>query len=375
MDKLILFPYWLALKIRHFLFDHNIRKSHPTEVPSICLGNVTVGGTGKTPHTEMLLRELLEDEYWGSRNIAVLSRGYKRRSKGFQQVSLDGTAREFGDEPVQLKKKFPYVTVAVDKSRVQGCRFLSNPEMLKSSKRGRRCRHKDMEKAELIILDDAFQHRSIKPTVNIVLVDYNRPTFKDHLLPLGRLRDLPERVKEADIIIVSKCPSYIDAWEKEKWANALGLKAYDQAECCGLRKDGSRQHIFFSTIKYDNAKAVYEEGDARYVYAQRLILFTGIANDKPLRDYLSGTYKIVRHFQFPDHHKFTKADISSIEAAAAAFPTSVVMTTEKDSQRVRDYKKTSLNLKQRLFHAPIKAEFVSEGDRSIFISLVKSLLK
>ena len=117
IDNILLFPYWLALKCRHFMFDHNIRKSNPTEVPSICIGNITVGGTGKTPHTEMLLRELMEDEHWGNRNIAVLSRGYKRKSKGFQQVVLDGSAKVFGDEPVQMKRKFPYVTVAVDKSR------------------------------------------------------------------------------------------------------------------------------------------------------------------------------------------------------------------------------------------------------------------
>ena len=126
IDKILLFPYWLTLKIRHFLYDSGIKKIHTPQVPTICVGNVTVGGTGKTPHTEMILRTLTQDPDWGSKNIAVLSRGYKRRTKGFQQVVADGTAKEYGDEPLQIKKKFPFLTVAVDKSRAEGCDFLCN---------------------------------------------------------------------------------------------------------------------------------------------------------------------------------------------------------------------------------------------------------
>ena len=274
-----------------------------------------------------------------------------------------------------MKQKFPDVTVAVDKSRKQGCNFLCNPELLQSSKKARKCRHKNLPKADLIILDDAFQHRSIKPSVSAVLVDYSRPTFKDHLMPIGRLRDLPERIAAADMIIVSKCPSYIDTAEKEQWAKSLGLKNYDAQTCCGERKNGKVQHIFFTTIKYDVAKPIFHEGDQRYVYAKRLILFTGIANDKPLRDYLSGDYKIVRHFNFPDHHKFTHSDISSLKSAADSFPTSVVMTTEKDSQRVKDAARIPEWMKQRMFYAPIKACFISDEDRNTFFTILKSYLK
>ena len=375
IDKILLFPYWLALKTRHLLFNIGIRKSVSAEVPTICVGHVTVGGTGKTPHTDMILKGLLDDEEWGGKNLAVLSRGYKRASKGFQQVPLDGSAYEYGDEPLQIKKKFPLVTVAVDKSRKQGCSFLCNPELLQTSKKARKCRHKDMPKSDLIILDDAFQHRALKPSVSIVLVDYNRPVFKDHLLPIGRLRDLPERVGAADIIIVTKCPSYIEAAEKEKWAKALGLKNYDAGTCCGERKKGRKQHIFFSTIRYDVARPIFEEGDQRYVYAQRLILFTGIADDKPLRDYLSGSYRIVRHFNFPDHHKFSWADIKSIRDEADDHPTSVVMTTEKDCQRVRDCKKLPGNLKQRMFYTPIKTVFFSDEEHATFMATLNGLLK
>ena len=359
IDKILLFPYWLTLKIRHMLYNTGLKKTYTPDVPSVCIGNITVGGTGKTPHTEMILRTLLEDDQWYGKNIAVLSRGYKRKTKGFQQVVADGRAIDFGDEPLQIKKKFPMATVAVDKSRKDGCMFLTDPESINTSKKGRKCIHKEFPKADLILLDDAFQHRAVKAGLSIVLVDYSRPIFKDHLMPLGRLRDLPERIKAADIVIVSKCPKYLDAWERSKWSEALG----------------NPKHLFFTTIAYDTPKAIFPEGDPRYLYAQRLILFTGIANDAPLARYLCGTYKIVKHFNFPDHHKFTKSDILSIRDAADAFPTSVIMTTEKDCQRVRDSKAVPESLKQRLFYAPIKTEFVCPEDKERFTSLLKSYLK
>ena len=357
------------------IYNIGLKKTYSPSVPSICIGNITVGGTGKTPHTEMILRNILEDSEMQGKNVAVLSRGYKRRTKGFQQVSAEGRALDFGDEPLQIKKKFPEVTVAVDGSRVEGCTFLTEPELVKTSKKTRRCIHKDFPKADLILLDDAFQHRAVKAGLNIVLVDYSRPIFQDHLMPFGRLRDLPERISAADIIIVSKCPKYTDGWEKSKWADALGVLNYDATLCEGSRKDGKKQSLFFTTIAYDTPQAVFPEGDARYLYAKRLILFTGIANDAPLARHLSSTYKIVKHFNFPDHHKFSRADILSIRDAADAFPTSVVMTTEKDCQRVRDSKAVPESLKQRMFYAPIKTEFLRPEDAERFSIILKPFLK
>ena len=375
IDKVLLFPYWFTLKLRHFMFDCGLRKIHKTEVPSICVGNITVGGTGKTPHTEMLLRILQADEYWGNKDLAVLSRGYKRKSKGFQQVTTDGTAIEYGDEPLQIKCKFPDVTVAVDKSRKEGCYFLCNPYKVLNSRKARRCKDKKFPKADLIILDDAFQHRSIKASASIVLVDFNRPIFKDHLLPVGRLRDLPERIKDADIIIVSKCMPDMDAWEKSKWAEALGISLYSGSECCGVRDNGKTQYIFFTKTTYDTAAPVFPEGDQRYVYSKKLVLFSGIANDKPLKHYLSSSYSIEKYINFPDHHTFSAGDIRAVKDAAKENPTAVIMTTEKDCQRVRDCKNISDNLKLRLFYTPIKSEFLSDNDKATFISVLKDFLK
>ena len=375
IDKILLFPYWLSLKLRHFFYDSGLRKVSSADVPTICIGNITVGGTGKTPHTEMLIRTLLQDEEWGSRSIAVLSRGYKRKTKGFQQVTSDGTALAYGDEPLQIKKKFPGITVAVDKSRTEGCDFLAHPDKLQTTKKGKKCIDKDLPAAGLIILDDAFQHRALKPTLSIVLVDYNRPIFKDHLLPMGRLRDLPERVAAADIVIVSKCPNDVNAWEKCTWAENLGIRNFDAASCSGTRRNGKKQHIFFSTITYDAAEAVFPEGNPRYIYTNRLVLFSGIANDAPLLSYLSSDYKIVRHFKFPDHHKFSRADINTIASAAKEFPTSVIMTTEKDCQRIRDCHKIKEELKQRMFYSPIKTAFLTENEKEKFITALKDGLR
>lgn len=375
IDKILLFPYWLTLKLRHFLYDSGLKKVSKAGVPTICIGNITVGGTGKTPHTEMLLRTLLQDEEWGGKNIAVLSRGYKRKTKGFQQVTSDGSATAYGDEPLQIKKKFPAVTVAVDSSRVEGCDFLVYPEKLETSKKGRKCIDKNLAASDLIILDDAFQHRALKPTLSIVLVDYNRPVFNDHLLPFGKLRDLPGRIAAADIVIVSKCPNEVNAWDKCTWAENLGIRNFDASSCSGTRRNGKKQHLFFSTITYDTAEAIFPEGNPRYIYTNRLILFSGIANDAPLLSYLSSNYKIVRHFRFPDHHKFSKGDMNTIASAAREFPTAVIMTTEKDCQRVRDCHKIKEELKQRMFYSPIKTVFLTENEQENFIAALKAGLK
>ncbi len=361
IDAFLLTPYWCSLKIRHRLFDKGVRKSSPTEVPSICIGNITVGGTGKTPHTEMIVNALLENLGYRSSEIAVLSRGYKRQSKGFQQVTLDGSAALYGDEPLQIKKKFPGITVAVDKDRNHGAKLLCNPDLVGADRKSRRCINKEVEQAGIIVLDDAMQYRSLRPDVTIVLVDYNRPTFEDHLMPLGSLRDLPQRIKAADIVIVTKCPAYMEDEEKEYWKNKLGVD--------------ENQELFFTRTGYCPMEPVFPEGEPRYLYSKRLVLFTGIANDKPLQQQLSDNYKVVRHLKYPDHHKFSPADIREIRNAAEAYPTAVVATTEKDSQRVKDCKNTPETLKQRMFRVPIEVVFIGEDEKSRFISVLKKLLQ
>ena len=304
---------------------------------------------------------LLRSDDWAYSDIAVLSRGYKRKSKGFQKVGRDGTALLFGDEPLQIAKKFPAVTVAVDKDRVEGCRFLTHPEELQTAKKARNCLDKTVPEADLIVLDDAFQYRRLKADVNIVLVDFSR-------------------LKAADILIVTKCPSYLDEWEKGKWAKQLGVENYSTATCTGVRKlrKGKEkvQTVLFTSIGYEPMVPVFpEEADSRFMYAQRLILFTGIAKDMPLRAYLSDKYKEVKRFSFPDHHKYTNGDIAKVARAVKEFPTACVATTEKDAQRIVDTKKVPETLRKRLFQVPINIQFLSPAEQEIFETTLLDLLR
>lgn len=346
IDKLILAPYYWALRLRHLLYDSGAKKSSPSPVPSICIGNIAAGGTGKTPHTEMLIRLIRETPRWKGKNIAVLSRGYRRKSKGFRIVEAGGSARTYGDEPMQIKNKFPEITVAVDRDRVEGCRILA--EGAKNGRGGK------LPAADVIILDDAFQYRALRPDFSIVLVDYRKPAFRDHLIPLGRLRDIPERLSAADLVIASKCPSYIDPWERSKWTESLGFKG----------------NVLFTTICYDELKPVFPEGDPHYIHSPRLILFTGIANDTPLVKHMGDNYQIVSRFRFGDHHGFSQRDISRIDKAARQYPTALIVTTEKDAQRLADCSNISRRLKERIFKIPVRAHFVSEEDERLFASAI-----
>lgn len=333
--------YRLILALRHLAFDKGWKKTYKAEVPTICVGNITVGGTGKTPHTEMILRELMASDRWGFRNIAVLSRGYKRKSKGFQIVQRDSSARFAGDEPLQIARKFPSVKVAVDKNRIRGCEKLVT------------------DGTEIIVLDDAFQYRRLNASLNIVLVDFNRPIFKDKLMPWGRLRDLPSQIRRAQVVIVTKCPAEMSGWDRQEWRRHLKLQ--------------DSQKLFFTTIGYDTPEPVFEEADPRYIYSKRLILVSGIANDAPLRSQLSDTYKISRKLQYGDHHKFTLADVREISHAQKQNPTACIMTTEKDAQRLRDVKKMPDEVKKRLFYMPVQARFLSEEDREAFTHIITNV--
>lgn len=365
IDKIFLAPYYLALKAR----DRYYRKTGKVKnspVPTISIGNVTAGGTGKTPFTEMVLRELLSMNEFKGRHLAVLSRGYKRDSKGFQQVTADSSASMCGDEPLQIKKNFPEVTVAVDKNRVQGCEYLSDPEKFRASRKSRGCWNSDFPAADHIILDDAFQYRSLRPSLSIVLMDSRRPVFSDHLLPVGNLRDLPERIWEADVIVVTKCREDITDDERKEFAEKLKISGFNTETCLGNTPSGKRVTLLFSTITYCSPVPVFNTGEIRFAYAKRIVLFTGIANDTPLVRHLSDSYRIARRFRFPDHHKFVWSDIQKIVSVLKKDPTYGVVTTEKDAQRILDYKGMPELVRSHLLMVPIKVGFTSSREQEVF---------
>lgn len=332
ISSIAVFPYWLALRIRNARYDSGKKKSVTHPVPVISVGNITVGGTGKTPMTEYLVN-LLQ----GSCRLAVLSRGYKRCSKGFHLVTEDDTADVAGDEPLQIKRKFPHILVAVDKDRNHGVeQLLALPEA---------------ERPQLVLLDDGFQYRKLKPATNLVLVDYNRPIFKDNLLPFGRLRDLPEQIRRADVVVMTKCPRYLDEWERGKLRQLTRLRP--------------EQPLFFATVKYGDPLPVFRwEADKRYIYSKDVFLFSGVADDRPLRVQLTDRYEHIAHKRFGDHHRFTRADLHLLLREVRHNPRALLLTTEKDAQRLLHCEKLDPEVRRRLFYLPIETEFLSweEGE-------------
>ena len=339
ISSVYLFPYWLALKIRNALYDSGRRKSVQHPVPVISVGNLTVGGTGKTPMVEYLVN-LLQ----GDCCVAVLSRGYKRRSKGFHLVEVEDTADMAGDEPLQIKRKFPDVTVAVDKDRNHGVtQLLALPED---------------RRPELVLLDDGFQYRKLKPSTDVVLVDSNRPLFRDNLLPAGRLRDLPEQIRRANIVVFTKSPRHLDDWERTQLRQQTRLRP-DQPSFC-------------ATVKYGEPLPVFRwEADKRYIYSKEVFLFTGIADDRPLLVQLSDRYDHIDHKCFGDHHRFTRGDLKALARYARRNPRALFMTTEKDAMRLLHASRLDAEVRRRLFYLPIETEFLSWDEAREFDALLR----
>lgn len=328
IDRVLLFPYAIVLALRNLFYDKGIFKSYPSALPSICVGNITVGGTGKTPAVEMLVRL-----YRDSRKIAVVSRGYGRRTKGFRAVSVEDNYRDVGDEPLQIKRKFPDITVVVDSSRRRAVDALAamSPEL----------------RPDLVILDDAFQHRKLRADFSIVLVSSTRPTFKDSLLPIGRLRDLPSRIRKADMVIVTKMEGEVLSSERLRWRENLEL--------------GKDVPLLFSSIKYLPLQPVIpEKGDSRFMYAKSAVVVAGIADDRSVRRGVGWKYSIVEAFRFGDHHDYTLPDISRVAAAVRRHPTAVILTTEKDAQRLRSLAGMPDQVSSRLFYIPIESEIIPD---------------
>lgn len=339
ISSVFLFPYWLALRIRNALYDSGRRKSVTHPVPVISVGNLAVGGTGKTPMVEYLAN-LLQ----GGCRVAVLSRGYKRKSKGFRLVEAEDTADVAGDEPLQIKRKFPDVLVAVDKNRNRGItQLLALPED---------------RRPELVILDDGFQYRRLKPTTDLVLIDYNRPLFKDNLLPFGRLRDLPEQIRRASVVVITKCPRYLDEWERGKIRQQNRLR--------------NEQPVFFATVKYGDPVPVFRwEADKRYIYSKDVYLFSGVADDRPLLVHLSDRYEHLAHKRYGDHHRFSRGDLRALAHYVRRNPRAVLMTTEKDAMRLLHCDRLDPEVRRRLFYLPVETEFLSWEEGEAFDALLR----
>ncbi len=308
----ILFPivpiYYLVTWLRNKLYDLGIKKSVSYNFPVICVGNLSVGGTGKTPMIEYLIR-LLKDDF----KVATLSRGYKRKSKGFQIGDKNTTVDVLGDEPFQFYSKFKDdIKVAVDSNRSEGINILRRLE----------------DYPEVILLDDAFQHRKVKAGFNILLTTYGNIYTEDFVLPTGNLREPRSGAKRANVIIVTKCPKDLSKSEKVAILSKLKLQ--------------NHQFVFFSSIAY--ADEVFSNDSSKNLESlPNFTLVTGIANAKPLVDFLEAKNLNFEHLNFKDHHDFSQEDILKLEKQE------LIVTTEKDYMRLKQYE----SLKEKLFYLPI----------------------
>ncbi|MCD7975858.1 MAG: tetraacyldisaccharide 4'-kinase [Tannerellaceae bacterium] len=346
-DSPIKFNYWLApvaflygigVRFRNFLFNKDILEGKQFPVPVISIGNLAVGGTGKTPHTEYIIR-LIKDKY----KVAVLSRGYKRKTKGFILADDKSSSKTLGDEPYQMHLKFPEILVAVDEDKRHGIQYLLDLPA--------------EQKPEVILLDDAFQHRYVTPSLSIVLSDYNRLFYYDQLLPVGRLREPKEGIRRADIVIVSKC---IDE-----------LKPID---CRIIEADANllaHQNIFFTQIIYGKMLPVfpeYTETDTPALdKADRLLVVTGIAHPELFIEKAKKYTDNVTSLTFSDHHDFTQKDIKKMQAffsASDATGKSYILTTEKDAVRLKDNPHIPEEWKGAVFYLPIEIDFHIKNDLS-----------
>ncbi len=301
--------YLIITSIRNIFYDKGFFKSYSFKTPTICVGNLSVGGTGKSPMIEHLIK-LYKDDF----NIAVLSRGYKRNTKGFLEVKREMTATQVGDEPLQFKRKFNAIKVFVDTNRKNGIEQIE----------------KQFPDTKLILLDDAYQHRRVKADLNILLTTYDNPFFKDFIIPVGRLRESRKGKNRADAIIITKCPNDISE-NKIK-----SIKKHINAN--------ENQHILFSTITYD--EKIYSETETLDLRDfNDFCLVTGIANPKPLIQHLKNKQKTFEHFKYPDHHNFTSKEIENLKSIHKP-----ILTTEKDFTRLYQ------NIKHNMFYIPIEVK-------------------
>lgn len=328
--------YRLGVVVRNKLFDKGILHSHMFGLPVVCVGNISVGGTGKTPHTEYLIN-LLRREF----QVAVLSRGYKRKSKGFVLASSETSADQIGDESYQMAHKFPDIYVAADRNRCHGIERLTDGRTAPGT--------------QVIILDDAFQHRYVKAGLTILLIDYNRPIHRDRMLPAGRLREPEEGKKRADIIIVSKCPADISRTEQQALA----------AEIAPL----PHQQLYFTTFAYGKLLPLFLTVPERTLESiqpdEHILLLTGIASPAAIIGTLSVHTRFIIPATFPDHHDFNARDMKRIKESFEKLPEGkrFIVTTEKDAARLISHPLLDESLKPYIYVLPIQVEFLNkEGD-------------
>lgn len=339
--SLILWPlsrlYGMGVGLRNLFFDRGLLSRKSFDIPVIAVGNIAVGGTGKTPHTEYIV-ENLRDEF----RIGILSRGYRRRTRGFVLATPGSHPDDIGDEPFQLYRKFGgKVMVAVCEDRVRGI------EQMRSIDPG----------LQMIVLDDAFQHRYVKPDVAIVLSEYSRPPFADNLLPYGRLREPMRAINRADAVVVTKCPDTAQPIDFRMMRENLNLFPY--------------QKLIFSRYDYRPLRPVFPDAVVEipdlstYGPSDVVVSLTGVANPRPFLRHLRRNGPKVKVLRFDDHHRFTASDMQRLQRKfepIASNPRAIIITTEKDAVRLASCPYFPPELRSKIFYMPISVEVLPHSD-------------
>lgn len=334
IPRKILFPfsliYFLITYSRNILFDLGVLQSTHFNTPLIGIGNLSSGGTGKTPLVEYIFRNFSKEF-----NLALLSRGYKRDGSGYFKADAKSSPSLLGDEPYQIYNKFKNVEVAVDENRVRGVENIikENPEL------------------HSVVLDDCFQHRYVTCKLNILLSTYSDPFFKDYLLPMGNLRESSIGYKRANVIIITKCPVDLNSKQINIFRNSFQLK--------------KNQSLFFTTIEYNDNLLGKETIEIEKLKQSKVLLVTGIANTLSILDFMTNKNIDFEHLSFSDHHNYSLLDIETIENK---YSDRIVLTTEKDYKKIKD-----LNLKNQLYYLEIKTKFLNNGEES-FNKIIKETL-
>ena len=332
MLKCLLAPaallYKAGVTFRHRLFDWGILKSEKFDIPVICIGNITVGGTGKTPMAEMVIAYMSQ-----MHRVALLSRGYGRRTKGYLEVKADSHYRDVGDEPLQIKLKFPDTVVAVCEKRAEGIRRI-------------RAEHPDVD---LIVMDDGFQHRYVEPKVNIVMIDATRPVQHDRMLPLGTLRDLPEELHRAHYFVVTKCPEKMAPIDRRILRKVLIQVAY--------------QRVYFTRFESFMPQPLFPDAapGEPLVQGQQVIALSGIGSPKPFLAALRESYEVVAEMTLDDHHVYKVRDLNRLRELLDRFPGAVIVTTEKDAVKLTNRAKIPEEIQRGIYYLPINISFIEDS--------------
>ncbi len=320
--------YRAGVTVRHRLFDWGILKSEKFDIPIICIGNITVGGTGKTPMAEMVIDFMSQ-----SHDVALLSRGYGRRTKGYREVQPDSHYRDVGDEPLQIKRKFPDTVVVVCEKRTDGIRRI-------------RAEHPEVD---LIIMDDGFQHRYVDAKINVIMVDATRPIQHDYMLPRGTLRDLPEQLYRAHYFVVTKCPEKMAPIDRRIMRKVLIQVAY--------------QKVYFTRFESFMPKPLYpsEVRHEPLTQALQVVALSGIGNPEPFLTTLRERYTVVEEVTLDDHHVYKMSDMRRLGELLKKYPGSVIVTTEKDAVKMGNSSKIPADVRAALYYLPINISFIEDS--------------